>query len=116
MRKALRWLAKIAALVALAAIALVGILLLVMWIEHDAEITLPAPTGPFAVGRTTFNWTNDAVTDELAPSPSKRQVLVWMWYPAAASAADAQTEYLPAPWRAALEERQAMFMRTFFKR
>jgi hypothetical protein len=116
-RRTVVWLARTAAAVAVVAIALVVILLLVMWREHKTGITLPSPTGPFAVGRATFTWINEAETDDLAPSPgAKRQVFVWMWYPATRSATDVPAEYLPAQWRAALEGRLGTFMRTFFKR
>ena len=85
-RKSLALFAKAAAAVAVIAVAVVGLLLLVMWREHKTSITLPPPTGHFAVGRTTFAWSNDAETDDLAPVPgSKRQVMAWVWYPAARS-------------------------------
>src|SRR6476659_6427595 len=96
--------------------ARVVVLLLVMWQEHKAGITLPTPTGRFAVGRTTFTWINEAETDDLAPSPkSKRQVMAWVWYPAARSARDTPAEYLPKEWRAALAAHTGLPMRTFFK-
>jgi predicted dienelactone hydrolase len=117
LRLALVWLAKAAAAAVFVGITLVAILLLVMWWEHRAPITLPAPTGPFAVGRTTYAWTNESATDELAPSPgSKRQVLVWIWYPASPSQQDVPAEYLPAPWRAAQAKRLGVLLRSFLKR
>jgi len=110
-------LAKTAAAIAVVTIVLVATLLLVMWWEHRTGIALPTPTGPFAVGRSTYAWTNEAETDELAPSrDAKRQVLVWIWYPATRSHGDVPAEYLPAQWRAALAEHQGVFMRRFFKR
>ena len=112
----LRRLAKAVAAIA-AVVALVAILLLVMWWEHQTVITLPTPTGPFAVGRTTYAWTTESEADEPAlPRRSKRQVLVWVWYPAAAAHPDMRTEYLPGPWRAALAKQEGIFMRSFFKR
>jgi pimeloyl-ACP methyl ester carboxylesterase len=114
-RKTLVWLAKAAAIVIAIAMALVAALLLVMWREHESAITLPSPTGHFAVGRTTFTWTNEAETDELAPG-SKRQMVVWVWYPAVRSNGDLPAEYLPSQWRAAVAARQGSFMRLFFKR
>jgi hypothetical protein len=117
LRQTLGWLAKAAAVVAVVLIALVAILLLVMWREHRTDITLPTPAGSLAVGRTTYAWTNEAETDEFAfPPGSKRQVLAWMWYPAARSPRDQPAEYLPARWRAALAQRLGVFLRTFFKR
>lgn len=115
--KTIRWMVRGAAALAALVIVLVASLLLAMWWEHGTAVTLPPPTGPFAVGRTTYAWTNDSETDELAPSPrSKRQVLVWIWYPAIRSQRDLPTEYLPARWRAAEAERLGLFMRSFVKR
>jgi dienelactone hydrolase len=117
LRKILAGLAKAAAAVIVIVIALVVILLLVMWREHKTAITLPQPTGRFPVGRTTFTWMNDAETDELAPSPdSKRQLVAWIWYPAADSTGQTPAaEYLPGEWRAALAAHTGGLMRTFFK-
>src|SRR5437879_13361716 len=56
-----------------------------LWLERRTEITLPTPTGPFAVGRATYDWTDDTKLDTLAPVPgTKRELLVWIWYPSAA--------------------------------
>ena len=69
----------IKSLAALAIFAVVGLtmLLALLWREHKTEITLPEPTGHFAVGRTTYAWVNNTQTDELAPSPgAKREVVV----------------------------------------
>lgn len=45
---------------------------------------LPAPTGPHAVGRATFDWTDAQRVDPLAPQPgTPRELSVWLWYPAA---------------------------------
>jgi predicted dienelactone hydrolase len=106
-------------LAALAILAVVGLtmLLALLWGEHKTEITLPAPTGHFAVGRTTYTWVNSAQTDELAPSSgAKREVVVWMWYPSAASTCAAPAEYLPAPWRLALAQHSGLLMSQFFTR
>ena len=118
MRKALTWLARgVAALVALAVTA-VATLLFVMWWEHRSGIELPAPTGHFAVGRTSFAWTNEAKTDELAPTPgTKRQVVGWIWFPAAHAGTDVPAEYVSPLWRKALNESQgSALMKHFFKR
>ncbi|MBZ5591278.1 MAG: dienelactone hydrolase family protein [Acidobacteriia bacterium] len=81
----------------------VGVLLGALWLEHRTEITLPTPTGPFAVGRATYAWADEAHLDTLAPVPgTKCELLVWIWYPAAAGpSAATMDDYLPAPWRAA---------------
>jgi hypothetical protein len=83
-------------LAALAIFVLVGLTILFafLWREHNTEITLPNLTGQFAVGRATYAWVNNLETDELSPSPgTKREVAVWIWYPAVSPAAPA--EYLP---------------------
>ena len=83
---------------ALAMVAVAGVVALLgsLWLEHRFAITLPAPTGAFAVGRAIYDWTDEATFDTLAPvSGTKRELLVWIWYPATA-AQSATAEYLPA--------------------
>jgi predicted dienelactone hydrolase len=43
-----------------------------LWIEHRTDLALPPPTGPFAVGRSIYDWAGEG-----------REILVWSWYPAA---------------------------------
>jgi dienelactone hydrolase len=80
----------------------VGALLGTLWLERRAEVTLPTPTGPFAVGRALYDWVDDETLDALAPVPgTKRELLVWIWYPAAAGQSGAVVDdYVPAPVRA----------------
>jgi predicted dienelactone hydrolase len=104
---------------ALALFAVVGgmVLLGLLWREHQTGITLPALTGHFAVGRTTYTWVNNDEIDELAPSGrAKREVVAWMWYPSAAATTAAHAEYLPAPWRKALAENSGILMSQFLTR
>ncbi|HTF22413.1 MAG TPA: family membership [Candidatus Limnocylindria bacterium] len=106
-------------LAALAIFAVVGLtmLLTLLWWEHKTEVTLPAPAGHFAVGRTTYAWVNNTRTDELAPSSgAKREVVVWIWYPSAAVTSAVPVEYLPAPWRSALAQHSGALMSQFFTR
>jgi len=85
--------------------------------EHKREITLPTPTGHFAVGRTMYTWVNNAETDELAPSPgTKREVAAWIWYPSAAASSAAPAEYLPAACRTALAQDSGVLMSQFLTR
>src|SRR5438552_13144569 len=91
-------------LAALAAAGVVGIaaLLGTLWLERKTETTLPAPTGSFAVGRAIYDWTDDAKLDTLAPVPgTKRELLVWIWYPSAAGPSATMNDYLPAQMRTA---------------
>ncbi|MGB7758649.1 MAG: hypothetical protein WBL61_02410 [Bryobacteraceae bacterium] len=91
----------------LAALAMLGVLgvaaaLGSLWVEHGTGIALPTPTGPFAVGRCLYDWVDDTTLDALAPAPgTKRELLVWIWYPAAAGQSSAVVDdYVPASVRA----------------
>src|ERR1700675_233574 len=113
MRRLIKGFAAFATLVVLG----IAVLLALLWRERGTEITLPAPTGHFAVGRTTYAWVNNAQTDELAPSSgAKREVVVWMWYPSAAAPSATLAEYLPAPWRLALAQHSGALMSQFLTR
>ncbi|MGB4784432.1 MAG: hypothetical protein WAQ77_06940 [Candidatus Acidiferrum sp.] len=79
----------------------VAVLLGSLWVEHTTEITLPTPSGPFLVGRAIYDWTDEQAPDTLAPVPgAKRELLVWIWYPAVAGQAAAPDDYLPTRLRA----------------
>jgi dienelactone hydrolase len=94
---------KVLALLAAFGVLAVGALLAALALERRMETTLPAPTGPYAVGRAIYDWTDDATLDKLAPVPgTKRELLVWIWYPAAAAPSAAPDGYIPAPMLAAL--------------
>ena len=104
----------------IAVVALCGIpvLLGLLWLDHNRETTLPTPTGPFAVGRTTYAWSDAAQADPLAPQPgTKRELLAWIWYPAAPPR-PSQTvdDYLPAPWRTAIERHGGVLLTQFLTR
>jgi len=115
-KRLIKWLAKSLAVLAIFAVVGLAVLLALLWRDHKTKITLPELTGHFAVGRTTYTWVNSAETDELAPSPgAKREVVVWIWYPAAATSA-APVEYLPAAWRLALAQHSGVLMNQFLRR
>src|SRR6266446_1914567 len=96
-RRILKGPAVLAVLGVFAIAALLGSL----WLERRTEITLPPPTGPFAVGRAIYDWTDDAKQDTLAPVPgTKRELLVWIWYPSADGQAAGMDDYVPAQMRA----------------
>jgi dienelactone hydrolase len=92
-------------LVALGAAAALGlaVLLVALLYERHTQLTLPAPGGPYAVGRVIEVW-SDAARDLLAPAAeAHRELLVWVWYPAAAgSSSGATAQYLPAAMRDAV--------------
>ncbi|MEO8452687.1 MAG: family membership [Gemmatimonadota bacterium] len=75
----------------------IGALFVFLWIEHRSLVTLPTPTGTFAVGRSVQDWTDAKAVDTLAPVPgTKRELLVWIWYPAEAGTSTVMDDYLPA--------------------
>ena len=100
--------------------AVVGITLLLgsLWIDHTRQTTLPTPSGPFTVGRTTDDWNDAATPDLMAPQRgTKRQLLAWIWYPAAPQQpSQTVAEYLPAPWRTAIERHAGVLLTQFLTR
>ena len=87
----------------------IGALLGWLWLEHRTEITLPIPTGSFAVCRAIYDWTDDTGLDTLAPIPgTKSELLVWIWYPSAAGQSVAMDDYLPAQMEAAAKPNGAL--------
>ena len=82
------------AIVILLLVAVAGIA--VLWLERRSEIELPAPTGPFAVGRAIYDWAGDG-----------HEVLAWIWYPAATPQSPVTEPYVPAPMLAAVARRRA---------
>jgi len=109
---------KILAVVALLVVVGIAVLLGLLWLDHNRETTLPTPTGSFAVGRTQSVWSDAAQAELLAPQPgTKRELLAWIWYPAAPRQ-PSQTfdDYLPAPWRIALERQLGPLLGQFLTR
>jgi len=92
-----------------------------LWLEHRTELTLPVPTGPYAVGRALSDWGDAATPDPLAPVPGTvRELQMWMWYPAAQptgrgphTTSVALADYLPAPTRAAVTHNLGVLLGTF---
>jgi predicted dienelactone hydrolase len=109
---------KTMAVVALFAFVAIAVLLGLMWLDHNRETTLPIPTGPFAVGRTTSAWSDTTQLDPMAPQPgTKRELFAWIWYPAAPpQPSQTVDEYLPAPWRTALERQSGILFTQFLTR
>ena len=95
----------------------IAVLFVSLWLEHRFGLTLPKPTGAFTVGRALYDWTDDKTLDTLAPVPgTKRELLVWMWYPAADSPSAVIADYLPAPLRTAIERQSGVLLSHFLTR
>ena len=100
------WVFKSIATLALIGVLGIVVLLCLLRIEHNTQTSLPTPTGPFSVGRTSFAWIDDTHIDALAPIPeTHRELVVWIWYPAADAPLAAATEdYFPDSLRTAAEQ------------
>jgi pimeloyl-ACP methyl ester carboxylesterase len=109
---------KIVSAFGLAVVVAVAVSLGILWIDHTRSTTLPVPSGPFAVGRTTLVWKDPVHVDPLAPQPgTKRELFVWVWYPAAIpQPPQAYDSYLPISWREAIERNAGPFLRLFATR
>ncbi|HEV2353877.1 MAG TPA: hypothetical protein VGR89_06530, partial [Puia sp.] len=84
-------------------IMFIGLFGVVVHFGDHREVVLPKPSGPYAVGRTLFDW-RDTQRDD--PYSSKigehRELMVWLWYPADASPHSKPAEYIPLAWASEL--------------
>jgi len=95
----------------------IGVLMGSLWLEHSFWIELPKPTGPFAVGRAVFDWVDSKIFDGLAPvAGTKRELLVWMWYPATSGQSAVVDDYLPEPLRTAIARQTGVLLSDFLTR
>jgi hypothetical protein len=93
----LLWGLRLGLVLALVAAGYLGL----VFVRHDQRLVLPAPTGPYHVGRMLFTWTEGPRPDPLAPrsGAGPRQISVWLWFPAAKPTSGASTaSYLPGAW------------------
>jgi predicted dienelactone hydrolase len=100
-----RWLIRAVAGSVMLGVLGITLLLGLLLLDHNRDTTLPTPTGPFAVGRTTYLWSDASHKDPLAPPPdAERRLLAWVWYPAVPrNPSQPIDDYLPAPWCTAIE-------------
>ena len=75
---------------------------------QKAPNLLPAPTGPYAVGRMTFHWTDSTRKEvETKAAGDKRELMVHIFYPCDAASPSQPAVHLPdadaqhAEWNAA---------------
>jgi predicted dienelactone hydrolase len=81
------------------------------WLQPNST-TLPPPTGPYDVGRISDDWVDEQRIDPLAPTPgTKRELPVWIWYPAAPARVDARAAYMPPKLIKALEPPRGGWLR-----
>ncbi len=95
----------------------ITLLLALLWLEHNQPLELPLPTGPFAVGRVSAGWVDKERVDPFASAPDqKRELAVWLWYPASPDDHSPAAEYLPEPWQKALAEYSGVLLTQFLTR
>src|SRR5688500_10246462 len=57
--------------------------LLIFAVSMYAQLELPAPDGPYTVGRTVFSWIDTSRPEALTEDPNDfREVVAMVWYPA----------------------------------
>ena len=60
---------------------------------------LPEPTGQHAVGRVSYDWVDSTRTEIYAASgEDRRELVVFVWYPAKSERAAEFAPYLPPAW------------------
>ena len=60
---------------------------------------LPAPTGRHWVGRVSFEWVDPSRTEVYSSNPQdRRELVVWVWYPATPRPGAERAAYLPEAW------------------
>jgi hypothetical protein len=100
-----------------AGLVLLGILsgpalIAVLALRQPNSVALPEPSGPYAVGRIIAAWRDDARVDPFAPvAGTKRELPVWIWYPAARGAVQPRVEYMPALVRQAMQPHPPLLLR-----
>jgi dienelactone hydrolase len=109
--------AKAVGMLALIAVAGLAVLLAALWVDHGRSTPLPAPSGPYKVGRTTYIWRDETRVNPYAPVAGSRQDLaVWTWYPAAPTSSTHKSEYLPGYWIRALEQHEGLILARLLSR
>ena len=82
--------------VLLALLALVIVIAVSPVSAQSAEVTMPQPTGSYAVGRTIYEWSDSSRAERYSDDPAaKRELQVWVWYPAEPASGAQPDAYLP---------------------
>src|SRR5262245_29404242 len=60
---------------------------------------LPSPTGPHSVARISADWTDPTRSEQFSVDPDdRRELVVWLWYPATPDPDAKPATYLPNAW------------------
>jgi len=94
----------VAVLVAiLLVLVMIGLFGAMVHFGDHREVVLPRPTGPYAVGRTLFDWTDLKRDDPYSTALGEhRELMVWLWYPATVAPQSKPADYIPAAWASKL--------------
>src|SRR5579872_7287284 len=76
---------------------------------------IPAPSGPFGIGRIGYDWADPSRRDEYSADPqARRELMVYFWYPTSEKSADTKGAYYPgAQQMEAVPEVQSRMHRVF---
>jgi hypothetical protein len=67
--------------------------------QASEPVGLPAPTGRHRVGRASFDWVDPDRAELYSSNPrDRRELVVWIWYPAEPGPGAVRAAYLPEPW------------------
>jgi dienelactone hydrolase len=92
-----------------ACLALLALFLVLLAWQHSQLLALPAPGGPYPVGRLEQDWTDGTRPDPLAELPGQpRRLAVWIWYPAAPVSGESPAPYFPPAWALARDQDQGI--------
>ena len=87
----------LAAVLTAAAVLLVAAVIAYFVVGHSQSLTLPAPAGPYPVGRMITMWTDASRLETLGGTPGQHRTLsVWIWYPA--ERGGSPLPYMPSTW------------------
>lgn len=93
---------KLVAILALAGIVLVAVSVVYLLVQRSESLTLPAPAGPYPVGRLITTWSDESRWESLGGTPGQHRTLsVWIWYPA--EDGGSPVPYMPPDWARARE-------------
>ncbi len=93
-----RMLKVIAGIILLGAVFVISLVVYIAGAYHQ-PLVLPSPTGPYSVGRTVYDWVDHQRIDPLSDTANrKRELLIWIWYPAKVGSPAQRAPYLPPAW------------------
>ena len=98
---------KVISIASLLSVVLVLALSGYLVISHHHSLELPYPTGFYKIGRIEYDWVDNNRIDPLSDKVNeKRELLIWVWYPA--SVQGAKAPFLPPTWVKAYDKDQGI--------